>query len=531
VATTGEAERRALTGRAGIVALGTLASRVLGLGREMALAAIFPRAATDAFMIAFLFPNLLRQLLAEGAVQSAVLPVLTDTLEKRGSQAARRFHRAIRGISLVILLAVALLGIAGAPLLVDAFAGGFRDHPGQFELTVELTRWMFPYILFMGSAALGVAALNTYRRFVVTAFAPALLNVAFIACALLLPAWFAARGRDPIMAMAAGALLGGLLQLVAQWPSLSRIGYLEPPRLELKNPEVRETLRRMLPVLIGTGIYLLDTLVSRRLLSEFDIGSQTYFGFALRLCDFPQGVLIMALQSATLPSLSSLFARGEHAEVEKTFAYGVRLALFVGIPASALCITLAEPLVVMIFQRGEFDAPAARETAKALAAQSAGIWTVACVRQIITVYYALGDTRTPVVVAALDFLAFLGLALALRGPFGHVGISMAVAGSSLVQMLLLWFGLKRRLGNLRTLEIARSGARTLAASIAAAVSAFWAAHEVARIAGTGALTAWLPGLLGVVVFGLVFVLGAGLLRSEELDALLAAAQRRRRKAS
>jgi putative peptidoglycan lipid II flippase len=509
-----------------VVAAGTLVSRLLGLGRDQVLAAIFSRAATDAFFVAFTIPNVLRQLLAEGAVQNAVLPVLSKTREQQGGAAAKEFFRAARGLSLVVLAIVSLLGVLFAPALVDLFASGFRDHPGQYERTVELTRWVFPYIFFMGSAALGVAALNVHKRFVVTAFAPGLLNVAFIACAFALPAWLAATGRDPILAMAAGALIGGGLQLVAQWPSLKKIGYLALPRLDLRHPGVREALRRMGPVLIGIGVYYIDVVIARRLLSELEIGAQSYFGWALRLCDFPQGIFVMALQSATLPSLALLVARGEHEEVERTFAFGMRLALFVGLAASALFVVLAEPLVIAIFQRGEFDRAAAHETARALAAQGLGIWMVAAVRQLVAVYYALGDTRTPVIVAAIDLGVFVALALGLRGPLGHVGISLAVTGASAVQMTLLWLLLGRRLSSLRLGEVGRSALKTALAAGAAAGGALWAARRLESMFGDGPIERMLPGVLAAAIFGAIFLGAAWLLKSEELATIGAALRRR-----
>jgi putative peptidoglycan lipid II flippase len=525
--TAGELERQKITGRAGVVAAGTLASRLLGLGRDQVLAAMFSRAATDAFFVAFTIPNVLRQLLAEGAVQNAVLPVLAKTREQQGEIAAKEFFRAVRGLSLVLLAAVTVLGVVFAPALVDLFASGFRDHPGQHERTVLLTRWVFPYIFFMGTAALGVAALNVHKRFVVTAFAPGLLNVAFIVCALALPAWLATSGGDPVLAIAAGALLGGALQVIAQWPSLRKIGYFQWPRIDLGHPGVREALRRMGPVLLGIGVYYIDVVIARRLLSELEIGAQSYFGWALRLCDFPQGIFVMALQSATLPSLALLVARGEHEEVERTFAFGMRLALFVGLAATALFVVLAEPLVIAIFQRGEFDRAAAHETARALAAQGLGIWTVAAVRQLVAVYYALGDTKTPVLVAAVDLGVFVALALALRGSLGHVGISLAVAGASAAQMTLLWLLLGRRLSSLRLGEVGRSALKTALAAGAAGAGGWFAARRLEALFGPGPIERMLPGLLAAAIFGAVFLGAAWLLKSEELATIVGAFRRRR----
>jgi putative peptidoglycan lipid II flippase len=521
------AEHRAIAGRAGIVASGTLASRLLGLVRDQFIAATFVRAATDAFFVAFTIPNVLRQLLAEGAVQNAVLPVLAKTKEQSGHEEAQRFFNAMRGFSLVLLLMVTVSGILAAPQLVDLFAGGYRNHPGQYERTVLLTRWVFPYIFFMGSAALGVAALNTYQRFVVTSFAPGLLNVSFIVFALLLPGWLGARGSDRILAMAAGALVGGALQVVAQWPSLKRIGFLQRPTLDLRHPGVRDALRRMIPVLFGVGVYFVDVILARHFLSELDVGSQSYFSWALRLCDFPQGIFVMALQTATLPSLARLVARGEEQEVSNTFAFGMRLALFVALPATALFVGLAHPLVVAIFQRGAFDATSSEQTAYALMAQGAGIWMVACVRQLVAAYYAWGDTRTPVVVAATDLGVFVALALSLRGPFGHVGISLAVTGASAAQMALLYGLLRRRMRDVRFGEISRSAGRTLLATIPAAAAAVLLVRTLDPMLGGGALARLVPGAAGAAVFGVVFLTAAWLLRSEELGTVLSVVRRRR----
>ncbi len=534
-ASEGELERKRITGRAAIVALGTLISRFLGLARDLVLAAAFTRAATDAFMVAFQIPNLLRQLLAEGAVQNAVLPVLAQTREREGEEAAKTYFRAVRGLSLVVLAVVTVLGMVFAGALVDLFAKGFRDQPGQFERTVQLTRWVFPYIFFMGTAALGVAALNTHKRFVVTSFAPGLLNVAFIVFALLLPGWLGARGLEQILAMAVGALVGGVLQAVAQWPSLRAIGYFDRPTLDLGHPGVRESLRRMGPTLIGIGVYYVDVVIGRRLLSELGEGPISYFGFALRLCDFPQGIFVMALSTATLPSLAKLVAQGNFDEVGKTYSFALRLALFVGIGATALFVVLAEPLVTLLFERGEFDRLATQETARALMAQGLGIWTVAGVRQLVSVFFAMGDTRTPVVVAGLDLLVFVVLAYTLRGPMGHVGISLAVTGASVAQMAMLWYALRSRLPSLHLGEIAASSVRTVGAALGGSLCGWLAARALSGFT----FDAWgrlgrelgqaLPALGGSAAFAFGFLGLAFAFKSPELTTVVGPIVRRLRR--
>ena len=522
--TSALAERHRLVARAGVVGAGTLASRVLGLLRDMALAAIFDREATDAWWVAFTIPNALRSILGEGAVSSAVVPVLTEKVERHGDEAGKKLFSRLRGVSILALAAVTVLGVALAKPLTDLFAGGYRARPLEFERTASLTRWVFPYIFFMGSAALGMAALNVKRRFAVAAFAPGLLNVALLGAAFTLPGAFASHGTDPVLALAVGALVGGLLQVLAQWPALRAIGYGGMPEFALDD-EVRTTLRRMAPLTAGIGIYYVDLVLSRRFLSELGVGAQSYFSWAMRLCDFPQGVFALALSTAALPSLSALAARGDRVELAKTWAHAMGLTLFVAIPASALLVAVGEPIVSLLFQRGHFDAKDAHETARALVWQGGAVWTVAAVRTTVPAFYALGDTRTPVVVSAIDLLAFIALALGLRGPLGHVGISVAVGGSSAVQMALLLAGLKWRLGDLRADELVRSSARTLTASLLGAVAG-WAAARLASPPAAREATGAAAAVCGMFAFGAVFLAAAWGMRSPELEEIAAAMRRR-----
>jgi putative peptidoglycan lipid II flippase len=506
----GQRERSRLVGRAGVVGVGTLASRLLGLLRDMALAAIFDRDATDAWWVAFTLPNALRSLLGEGAVTSAVVPILSEKIAKEGDAAARRFFARVRGASLLALVLASVLGVIFAGPLTALFAGGYKARSGEFERTVALTRMVFPYILFMGTAALGMAALNANRRFAVAAFAPALLNIAMlVATGVAFLGW---RGAGGVGVLAYGALAGGVLQVAAQWPALRRIGYATPPAFSL-DADVRKVLRRIAPLTAGIGIYYVDLVLSRRFLSEMGPGAQSYFSWAMRLCDFPQGIFVMALSTAALPSLSTLAAKGAKGELAKTWAHGMSLAMFVAIPASVALVTMGEPIVATLFQRGQFDAAAVHETARALAWQGGAIWTVAAVRQTVPALYALGDTRLPVVVSGVDLLAFLALAIGLRGPMGHVGISLAVAGSSAVQMVLLLVALKWRLGTIEAAGLASSFARTMASSSVAGVAGWGAA----KMAGGGA---------GMAAFTTVFLLGSWGMKAPELEEILAAARRR-----
>jgi putative peptidoglycan lipid II flippase len=300
---------------------------------------------------------------------------------------------------------------------------------------------------------------------------------------------------------------------------LRSLGYLERPSLELGHPAVREVMRRMAPTLVGIGVYAIDVVLARRFLSDLGLGAQSYFNWAMRLCDFPQGIFVMALSTAALPSLSSLAARGDRVELGRTFAFGMRFSLFVAIPATALLAGLAEPLVVLLFQRGEFDAVAAHETARSLVAQGLGIALVAAVRQLVGVFYAIGDTRTPVVVAATDLLVFIGLALSLRGPLGHVGVAWAVTGASFVQAALLWVMLSRRVP-ITSHGLLGSTLRVVLASLGAVAAGRGVVAFLSESGDASALGRALPGLGGALAFALAYLVLAWAFRSPELLALL-----------
>jgi putative peptidoglycan lipid II flippase len=519
VADHARAEHQKITKNAAVVAGGTLVSRLLGLVRDQVIAAVFARAATDAFFVAFTIPNVLRQLVAEGAVQNAVLPVLGGIRERDGENAAKAAYSRLRGFSLVVLALITLAGVVFARPLVSLFASGYHQIPGQFERTVQLTRFLFPYIFFMGTAALGVAALNLNRKFAVSSLAPGLLNVAFIVCGLMLPTWLQAHARDPVYALAVAALLGGALQMVAQWPTLRSIGYFGWPQFKANDPAVRETLRRMGPVLIGIGIYYVDVVLARRFLSNLSVGSQSYFSWAMRLCDFPQGIFVMALQSASLPSLSRMVARGDLELAAATFAHGMRLTLWLTVATTVGAVGLAHPVVILVFQRGNFDSAASTETARAFVAQGLGIWAVAAVRQLVAVYYALGDTRTPVKVAALDLIAFIVSAQILTPRFGHVGVGLAVSVASITQMSLLWLGLRGRLPCLHLQAAAKAFASSLFIALVAVLTGRWAIQHVATEVGSRWSARLVPGLVGCAVFVTAFFALAKVFKSPELASL------------
>lgn len=519
----------AIARRAGVVAAGTLSSRVLGFARDIVFAAVFPAAATDLFFVAFTIPNALRVLLGEGAVSSAVVPVFSEVRAEQGEEAARRYFAALTGLLGLTLLAVTIVGVLAAPALVSLYATGYLDDPARFDRTVQLTRAVFPYIFFIGLAALGIGGLNALRRFAVPAFAPALLNVALIAAAFTLVEPAVGLGLPPVGALCLGAVIGGVLQWVVQWPVQRRVGLARRPRLDLSSPPVRRTLRLMVPLLAGFGVYQLNTMLGRSFATFLPTGSQSFIWYGQRLVEIPQGMFALAIAAAALPTLSDLRARGDHERVREVFGYALRLTLFLAIPSTVALAVLAEPIVAVAFGRGEFSRAEVLETAASLRWQALGVWAIASVRTAVPMFFAYQDTRSPVIASAANLVIFAAAGWGLMGPFEHVGIAMALSAAGVAQLATLLVLLRRRVGRLGLRRVAASGLRIAAAS-GAMGAACWAIARAGDwpLGGNhGPNVAW---LVAAVVGGAATYLGAAaLLRVPELADLAAAVRRRVRR--
>jgi len=516
--------------RAGLVALGTLSSRVLGMVRESVIAASFTVAQTDAFFIAFTIPNTLRMLLGEGAVSNAFLPVFTDVQTRSGEAAAKQFLARFTGALFTLLLLTTVAGMVGAPLLAALYAGGFVDEPARFELVVSLTRWLFPFLLLSGLSALATGALNVRGKFGVSAFAPALLNVAMIGAPFLLLPLTDALSMPAILALAIGALAGGVLQLGAQLPSLRALGLLLKPQRGLRDPQVRKALALMGPLVFGLGIYQINMLLSRLFASLLPEGSQSYLNYGQRVIEIPQGMFALALASATLPTLARLRSERKHDELLALFRYSLRLTMFIAIPSSVALFVLAEPVSAVLFGRGAFSATHVAETARSLAFQAAGVWAVAGVRAVVPMFSAHEDTRTPVRASTVNLVIFLGTTLALMGALNHVAIALGNSIAAAAQLSFLLWALRKKLGPLGLREVAKSGLRTSVAAACMGVSAWALARMVAWTHSSELLRAC--ALVVVTAAGvLAFFVASLALGSPELKELAMAVRRRGKRAT
>ena len=419
----------------------TLLSRILGFVRDFVIARAFGAgAATDAFFVAFRLPNLLRRLFAEGAFSQAFVPVLAEYKNKREAEDTRRLADHVATLLFLALLAVTLLGIALTPVLIYISAPGFAADIAKFELTVQLTRIAFPYILFISLVSLAGGILNTWSRFAVPAFTPVLLNLSFIGMAL-----FAAPHFDPpVLALAWAVVIGGVLQLGLQLPFLAKIGMLPRFSISLQDEGVRRILKLMLPALLGVSVSQISLLINTIFASFLPTGSVSWLYYADRLMEFPSGLLGAALGTILLPSLAKCHADNNRDEFSALLDWGLRLTFLLTLPAALALALLAVPLLATLFNYGAFQADDVLKTREALVAYSVGLTGLILVKVLAPGFYARQNIRTPVKIALVTLAATQVMNAAFVVPLQHAGLALSIGLAACLNAALLWRGLRRR---------------------------------------------------------------------------------------
>lgn len=517
-------EEHRIARAAGVVGLATLASRVGGFVRDLVIAYFFGAGpAADAFFVAFRIPNLLRRLFAEGTLTIAFIPVFTEVLAQKGKQEALLLARSTYGLLALILLVVCALGMTFSPQVVHVMAPGFvPGHPAR-EIAVLLTRWCFPYIFFVSLAALSAGVLNSMDHFFAPAASPVLLNL----CLILSPALLAARLDPPVLSLGVGVILGGAAQLMLQVPFLRARGVSLLPGWDLRNPHLRRILRLIGPAVFGAAVYQVTVAMNTILASYLPKGSVSFLYYADRLIEFPLGIFAIAVSTAILPSLSRQASQGDHQALKQTMAYGLRLTMFINLPAMVGLIVLAEPLVLLLFTRGQFDLHSARATAHALVGYGLGLWAFAAVRSVLPAFYALKDTTTPVKVAGFCLIINLGVSLVLMRPLLHVGLALATTVSGAVNFLVLLWYLRQRLGPLGGRELLHSSLRVALASAVMGLAVWLVAYGPDWGQSGGYLRRAVRPLAGMGVGAVVYLLTARLLGLKELGEIWRVVRRRR----
>ena len=502
---------------AGIVGLATLLSRILGLIRDLVTAYFFGAGlAADAFFVAFRIPNLLRRLLAEGALTVSFIPIFTEYLTKRSKEEAFELARAALTLFSIILALVSVAGILLSPYLVMVFAPGFTIDPEKFKLTILLTRVMFPYIFLVGLVALAMGILNSLNRFASPALSPVMLNLGMIGCVYFLRNSF----EQPVMALAVGVLVGGILQVFLQVPYLLKEGRLIGISFDFKHPALKRIGLLMAPAALGAAMYQVSVFINTLLASFLPEGSVSYLYYADRLMQFPLGVFAVAVATAVLPTMSRQTAEGDMEGLKDTVSFSLRLVFFITIPATVGLIVLSEPLIQLVLQHGQFTADSTHATATALIAYVVGLCALSAVQILVRVFYSLQDTKTPVKISVISLLCNILICLILMKPLQHNGLALASSVGSIINFVLLVVVLRRRLGLLGGRAIAKSALKNTLWALIMGGGVYWMTRGLDP--GQSYSNWYLAAMVcGATVLGMGLYMGqAALWRAQEMSALL-----------
>ncbi len=455
---------KSMTASAGKVSAATAFSRILGLIREQVVAFFFGAGlATDAFVAAFRIPNLLRDLFAEGALSSAFIPVFKDKLVNRGEAEANRLACLTISLLIVIVGIIVVIGIIAAPIIVYISANGFTADPYKFDLTVNLTRLMFVYLLLVSISAVIMGILNSRGQFGIPALSPAMFNLGMIITPVMLYNYF----DVPIYTMAIGVVIGGIGQLVFQLPALFNFGFKFSFIFKLADEGIRRIGRLISPMILGLSASRINILVNTLLASLLIEGALSYLNFAYRLMHFPLGVFGVALGTVTLPKASDDVARQNTAELRNTFYEAAGLSMFLIIPSAVYLAGFGQDLVRLIYERGAFDATATFQTSRALFFYSFGLVGFAGVRVAAPIYYALGDAKKPMYFSILAVVVNIILNFAFIPFWGFAGLAAATSMAGLLNFALLVLNLSKKSLDIDYLFIAVKAFKFIVAALAA----------------------------------------------------------------
>ena len=420
----------------------TFVSRILGFVRDTLIARVFGAGMlSDAFIVAFKIPNLLRRVSAEGAFSQAFVPILAEYKSQRSFAETHSLINRVATWLGLILVVVTILGMLAAPWIVTLIAPGFRTNPAKMQLTIELLRITFPYIFFISLVSMAGGVLNTYSKFGIPAFTPVWLNVSMITAVLL----FADHFAEPIKVLAWAVFVGGFLQLAFQIPFLKQIGLLPKFDLHHEDDGVWRILKLMGPAILGVSVAQISMITNTIFASFLDTGSVSWLYYADRLMEFPTGVLGVALGTILLPSLSKAYAGKDEGEYSQLLDWGLRLTFILAAPAAVALAVLAAPLVIALFHYGKFTGHDALMTQQALIAYSVGLLGLILVKILAPGFYARQNIKTPVKVAIFTLVVtqVMNVIFVFVLHLQHVGLALAIGLGACINAALLYYHLRK----------------------------------------------------------------------------------------
>ena len=508
--------KKTLSKAAGAVSGMTILSRIFGFIRDAFIAMTFGSStAADAFFVAFRIPNMQRRVLGDGAVSSAFIPVFAEVLAQNGKQAAQELTANIFNILLILLSTASLILFIFSPAVITVFAPGFLDNPAKFKLTVDLTRWMAPYLFFIGLTAFSMGILNSLKVFALPAATPILQNILMIASMIIL----VPQMEEPIFGLAIGVVIGGALQVLIQLPLIRKKGYGFKKYLRFKQPEVIKIAKLMGPAIFGLAVYEVNLLVDTLLASTLAEGSISYLYYGNRLVQLPLGVFATALAIVLLPTLSRHAAQGELKNLVKTLSFSIRFILFITIPATIGLIILREPIVNTLWERGAFLHTTTQNTAVALLYYSIGLCAFSGIKIIAPAFYSLQDTKTPAKIGIYSMGLNIVLNLILMGPLKHGGLALATSLSALFNVIVLMHYLRKRLGLLEGRKIFKSSIKVSIAAGAMGLTTYFTKETFFNF--NDPIEIRIAGLFACISSGiLIYALISHFFRNEEWQFLL-----------
>jgi putative peptidoglycan lipid II flippase len=492
-------------------ALGVILSRIFGYIRDMLVANLFGTGMiADAFYAAFRIPNLLRRIFGEGSFSAAFIPVLSEYLHTKEKAEVQKFLNAVFAILLIILTTISILGMFFSPILTKIVAGGFGNDPEKMLLTVELTRLMFPFILFICLAAFLLAVLNTLHSFFLPALASAALSFSEIfyiltVSPMLIPG-------NQIKGLAASVVIGGALHFFIQYPKLRSLGWHLKFKLDLKHPGVKKVIFLMLPSIIGLSVEQINTLVDSRFASSLCPGSVPVLYYSNRIMQAPLAIFGFAFASVSLPVMSNFFAQKNMAMLKNSLNYSIRLTIFTLLPATVGLMVIGLPIVKLLFEHGNFSSSGSIMTNNALFYYSLGLPAYALSKIFANVFYSLQDTKMPVKTAIGAMILHIGLCVILMRPMGVGGLALATTVSSYFNLILLVIYLKKRIGKLGLKQILFLSSKSLLAAIVTSITSW----NMCRISDNLIIAVPVAIISGFIVFIIV----SYILKVEELKIFL-----------
>lgn len=511
-----------------VFASGTVVSRVMGLARDMVVGAFIPAASLDAFLVAFKLPNMLRDMLGEGAANAAFVPIFAEGREKQSEAQYRDLVSALMSAMFLVFCVLTVLGVLLMPLFPAALDAlrplthADAKDVSRVSETVRLLQWTFPYLLLIGMAVFAMAPLFVAKRYGTASWSPALLNLSLIACCVALRDVFG----DPAWALVCGVWLGGIAQLAAMFWSMRKHTGVWLPNFHFRHPGIPKAFWLLGPVVLGQATGEVNKLVDSFFAYSLADGTVTSLFYANRLVQLPLSVFGIAVAVAILPSISRAGAREEHAVIRETLMHGLRRSFFLIAPATVGLILLREPIVRLLFQRGAFSPELAQQTATALFYYGLGLLSFAWVKVSVQGFYAVQNTKTPVIVASASMFLNILLNCALVGPLGYRGLAIATSISFTVNFIFLYVLLSDRFGPLWDEEFLRALIRIVLATALMGAVAYGVKAMTEDYFGVEGL--WAKGmaaLVPVAVAAGVYLVLCRVLAAPELDHFLAAFRR------